>query len=389
MARPRIFRLLTPSPAVTQFLKTETSAAGVLLAAAVVALVLANTGWAEAVSDFWHTKIGFSVGPLALEEDIQHWINDGLMALFFFVVGLEIRRELTDGELSSWRRAVTPGMAAVGGMLVPAAIYGILNAGGPGGAGWGIPMATDIAFAVGVLALVGDRVPSTLRAFLLSLAIVDDIGAITVIAIFYTSDLNIGWLVAAGVLSALILVGRRFIPWSWVYVPIGIALWFFVLESGVHATIAGIALAFLLPSRINLEGVEHRLHTYTAFLVLPLFALANAGVSLSGSALAQAAGSSVTWGVGLGLVAGKLIGIPLFTYLAAGLRLGELPDGVTVRHIVGLSGLAGIGFTVSLFITGLAFTDAAIGDAAKVGIVAGSVVAGLVGIGVLRAGNDD
>lgn len=354
------------------------------MGAAVVALILANTALADTVADFWHTKVGFELGPIKLEEDLQHWINDGLMALFFFVVGLEIRRELTDGELSSFKRAITPGMAAIGGMVVPALIYTALNTGGAGSAGWGIPMATDIAFAVGVLALVGDRVPATLRAFLLSLAIVDDIGAISVIAIFYTDDLSLAWLGAAVGLSILIVLGRRFIGWSWLYVPLGLALWFFVFESGVHATIAGIVLAFLLPARMNLVGLEHRLHTYTAFLVLPLFALANAGVSLSPSSLVAAGSSQVTWGVALGLVAGKLIGIPLLTYVASGLKLGELPAGVTFRHVLGVSGLAGVGFTVSLFITGLAFTDAALSDAAKVGIVAGSVLAGVIGFMILR-----
>ncbi len=377
---------MRPTAAITRFVRTESGSAGVLLLAAVAALIAANTPIAGAVDDFWHTKLTLPLGPLSITEDIQHWINDLLMAVFFFVVGLEIRRELTVGELSSWRRAITPGMAAIGGMVLPALIYAGLNGGTEAASGWGIPMATDIAFAVGVLALVGNRVPASLRAFLLSLAIVDDIGAISVIAIFYTAELAVPWLAAAGGASVLAVSVRRLVRQGWVYVLFGLFLWLAVFESGVHATIAGILLAFLLPSSLDLEKLEHSLHKWSAYLILPLFALANAGVSLSGGALGNAVSSRVTWGVVLGLLAGKLIGIPLFAYAARWTRLGELPPGVGPRHLVGVAGLAGIGFTVSLFITGLAFEEQALTDAAKVGIVAASVLAAAIGLVVLRTG---
>jgi NhaA family Na+:H+ antiporter len=375
--------------ALTEFLRTETAGGAVLLAATALALALANSPAQDWYTDVLHHEIDVSFAWFDLREDVQHWINDALMALFFFVVGLEIKRELVVGELRSVRRAAVPAIAALGGMLVPAALFAVVNAGGPGSKGWGIPMATDIAFALGVLALFGRRIPSSLRLFLLSLAIVDDIGAIVVIAIFYSEGVSFGWLAAALVTVAVIVLVRRVgVDHVAAYVPLGLALWLFTFESGVHATIAGVALGLLTPvhhrrGRSVAEVLEHRLHPWTSFVVVPLFALANAGVIVSSEIARDAAGSRLAWGVVIGLAVGKPIGIVAAVALARRFRLGELPDGVTGGMLLGAGCVAGIGFTVSLFVADLAFGGLLL-EEAKLGVLTASLAAGAVG-GVVLA----
>jgi NhaA family Na+:H+ antiporter len=374
---------------VKEFLHTEAAGGLFLLAATVVALGWANSPFAAGYEGLWGRELTIGAGPLSVTEDLKHWVNDGLMALFFFVVGLEIKREQVVGELRDPRRASLPVLAAVGGVVVPAGIFLLLNAGGQGARGWGIPMATDIAFAIGVLAVLGSRVPAGAKVFLLTLAIVDDILAITVIAVFYSSQLAVGWLAVAAGGMALVFVlrcsGVRAIS---AYVPLGVLVWLATLESGVHATIAGVALGLATParpvgSRPVLGQLQHRLHPLSSYLVIPLFALANAGVPLGRDALGSAARSPVAWGVALGLLAGKILGVAAASLAAVRLRLGALPDDLTMRHVLGLAALAGIGFTVSLFIAELAYPGSDLVDLAKVGILAGSLASGLAGAALL------
>ncbi len=405
--------------ALRDFLHTASAGGIVLLFGAALAMVWANSPWKESYEAFWHTELSVELGPLRLTEDLRHWVNDGLMALFFFVIGLEIKRELVHGELRSPRTAALPALAALGGMIVPALLYLSVNAGRPGASGWGIPMATDIAFAVGVVALLGSRVPPSLKLFLLTLAIVDDIGAIIVIAGFYSSGLDLVALAAAAaLLAAIVVLQRTDVVWVPIYVALGVGVWLATLVSGVHATIAGVALGLLTPARplapaavarewaedladdaspadlavmtrvarasVSVaERLEHQLHPLTSFVVIPIFAVANAGVPLSADALAAPGAAAVALGVTVGLVGGKIIGITAFSWLTVRLGLGRLPDGVRWRQIVGIAGLAGIGFTVSLFIADLAFDDDALAAAAKVGILAASALAAIVGSVVL------
>jgi NhaA family Na+:H+ antiporter len=395
-----------------EFMDVEAAGGVVLLIATIASLICANTPIGDNIANFWAEEVSIvEVGNFQLHESLGEWINDGLMALFFFVVGLEIKIELVTGELRDPRRAALPAIAAIGGMVVPAGIYLLLNSGGAGADGWGIPMATDIAFAVGVLALLGSRIPSPLKVFLLTLAIVDDIGAIMVIAIFYTEDISWGWLLASvagmGVVVGLRLMRVWYIP---IYVVIGIFIWMAMLESGIHATIAGVVLGLLTPAmplrprptEVSLdptsswdtirstlfdakesvsvaERLEHAIHPWTAFVVLPLFAFANAGIEISRDSLSEAASSPVTIGIVLGLVIGKPVGIVLAAWIADVTGIGNRPAGVTWRHITGAGLLAGIGFTVSLFVTGLAFTDPIIVDDAKIGVLVASVVAATLG----------
>jgi NhaA family Na+:H+ antiporter len=353
----------------------------------VVALVWANID-TSSYADVWGHEVTIGIGDASISLSLAHWINDTLMTLFFFVVGLEIKRELVEGELRDRRNAVLPVLAALGGMVLPALLFLALNAGGAGVDGWGIPMATDIAFSLGVLAVLGTSVSSGVKLFLLTLAIVDDIGAILVIAIFYTSDLRPVWLL--GALGAVAVVGlmRRFgLQHPWMYVIPGFALWLCLYESGVHATIAGVILGLLTPvipgpTAGPAERLEHRLHPWSSFLVVPLFALANAGVVLGAGAIERASASAVTWGIAVGLIVGKVLGITTLTLLALRLGLGRLPAGMRARQVVGVAAVAGIGFTVSLFIADLSFTGALLDDA-KIGILGASVVAGALGAIVL------
>ena len=414
---------------VRNFLRTESAGGLLLLAATVLALAWANL-WGGSYEAFWSTEFRVTVGDFEVAEDLRHWVNDALMVLFFFVVGLEIKRELVVGELNDARKAMLPAIAALGGMVGPAVLYLVFNAGGPGQAGWGIPMATDIAFAVGVLAVLGDRVPSGLKLFLLSLAIVDDIGAIVVIALFYSSGIQFTWLFTALALIALIVVLRRLnVRWIPAYAVIGMVVWFATFESGVHATIAGVVLGLLTPARpadpggfpdvireagllpdepdaqsvsaiskqanevVSVaERLEYLFHPWSSFVVIPVFALANAGLVLTSESIRDALTSPVAVGVVAGLVVGKIVGISAAAWLATRTGIARLPENVSWRHIVGGAAVAGIGFTVSLFITDLAFSDADLVAEAKVGIIAASIVAGVVGAGVLtfggRAGDD-
>jgi NhaA family Na+:H+ antiporter len=370
------------------FLRDETTGAVALFAATVAAVVWANSPASDAYNSLWATELKLGIGEVAITEDLRHWVNDALMALFFFVVGLEIKRELVTGELNERRTAALPVLAALGGAIAPALIFLVIVAGGEGASGWAIPMATDIAFAIGVLALLGDRVSDGVKLFMLAVAVVDDIVAIAVIAGVYTDGLSPAWLLgaAAGV-AAVIAMRRLGIGNPLAYVPVGIAIWIAAHESGVHATIAGVVLGLLTPAgRVNgrelIRDLEHRLHPYTGFVIVPLFALANAGIALGGDALADAAASRLTWAIAIGLVLGKVIGIAATTLVGA--RAGaQLPEGMRPMHAWGIGALGGIGFTVSLFIAQLAFEDGPLQDQAKIGIFAASLVAAALGGGLL------
>jgi NhaA family Na+:H+ antiporter len=407
--------------AVRRFLATEASGGLALLAAAALALAWANSPWRQSYVDLWHTEVRLTVGGTGVEDDLRHLVNNGLMALFFLVVGLEVKRELVAGDLRDRRVAALPAVAALGGMVVPALVYLAVNAGVDGAAGWGVPMATDIAFALGVLALLGPRVPPALKLFLLTLAIVDDVGAIVVIAVAYTDHLDPWALATALALVAVAAACVRARVWSpGVYVVLGVACWFATYESGVHATLAGVAFGLLAPARPLAPGdvarewagdlsdepsaaemreltsvaretvsvaerVEYRLHPYTSFLVVPIFALANAGVRLTGDALSAPGARRVALGVVAGLVVGKLVGITAAAALAVRLRLTALPPGATWPQVTGIAAVAGIGFTVSLFIGGLAFDEPALSEAATLAVLVASVAASVLGAGLLLA----
>lgn len=353
----------------------------ILLWCTVLALVLANSPWAGAYHHLWETQPSIPGLPAGLTLSLHQWVNDGLMAIFFFVVGLEIRREFLAGSLASRRSAMLPIAAALGGMVVPALLYTLTNINGVGIRGWGIPMATDIAFALGILALVGTRVPSNLRIFLGALAIVDDLGAIVVIALFYTSALHgmalCGVLVILGIIAACDRAGAQSVV---VYLVLGVVLWAFVLMSGIHPTIAGVLLAFLVPN--SLQKLEQTLHGAVTYLIVPLFAIANAGVTLSGDRSAFT--SRIALGIIAGLAIGKPLGIMLASYGVVKAKVATLPTGVSWRHLHASSWLAGIGFTMSLFVAGLAFRDTSLVNTAKLGVIVASTVAGLVGYVLLR-----
>lgn len=401
--------------ALRRFLATEASGGVVLLLATIAALVWANSPWHESYEALWETVLSIRIGGLGIQEDLRHWVNDALMAIFFFVAGLEIKRELVVGQLRTWRQASLPAVAALGGMVVPATIFLALNPRNPAAQGWGIPMATDIAFALGVLALMGRRAPGGLKLFLLTLAIVDDIGAIVVIAFFYTQSLSpLSLFVAGALLLAMIGLRALRIAWMPAYALVGLAFWLAVFESGIHATIAGVILGLLVPARplaptevardwarelaeeptptemadmariakatvSEADRFEHALHPFSSFIIVPVFALANAGVVLSRDALTGDATGRIALSVAVALVAGKLMGVLGGAALAVRLKVGALPVGVGWRQIAGAAGLAGIGFTVSLFITDLAYDDVALQTASKIGILGASVIASIVG----------
>jgi NhaA family Na+:H+ antiporter len=416
------------------FARTEAAGGIVLLTFTALALVWANSPAGDSYFHFWELPITVGHPRFGLTASLHHWINDGLMAVFFFLVGLEIKREMLVGELASVRQAALPIAGAIGGMVVPALFYALLNAGGPGAAGWGIPMATDIAFALGVLSLLGPRVPVGIKVFLAALAIVDDIGAVLVIALFYTSAISWISLGLGGVVLALLLfLNRAGVRHPAAYAILGIVLWVAFLQSGVHATIAGVLLAMMIPARtrINedefvhraaeslrefqaacgpgetvrsnraqqeavhalevasdevqspLQRMEHRLQGIVAFGIVPLFALANAGVRLGGGSTGEFS-TPIALGVVVGLVLGKPIGITLATWLAVRSGLAALPAGASWTIVHGVSWLGGIGFTMSLFIASLAFGDGALLDSAKLGILAASVAAGGAGWILLR-----
>jgi NhaA family Na+:H+ antiporter len=367
----------------------EAASGIVLLLATAAALVWANVNSAGYAS-WWHHQLTIGPGDHAITESLVHWVNDALMTIFFFVVGLEIKRELVTGELRDRQRAALPAVAALGGMVVPALVFVAINLVNANGIdGWAIPMATDIAFAVGVLALLGPRVPSSLKLFLLTLAIVDDIGAIVVIALFYSRGLDGWWLLGAiAVTLAVFAMARLGVDHPLAYVIPGILLWWCLHEAGVEPTLAGVVLGLLTPARPRggvpvLERLENGLHPVSSFLIVPIFALANAGVVLSRAALDHARASEVTIGIVVGLVVGKFVGILGASAIALRLRIGALPDGLRMRHVAGIAALGGIGFTVSLFITDLAFRGRVIEDA-KIGVLAASAIAAVLGTLVLR-----
>lgn len=418
-----------------EFVRLETAGGLLLLLATAMALAWANSPWAGAYHDLWHLPVQVGVGGAILEKSLAHWVNDGLMAVFFFVVGLEIKREVLVGELASVKRAALPAAAALGGMVVPALLY-VAVASRAAPEGWGVPMATDIAFALGVLALLGSRVPVSLKIFLTAVAIVDDLGAVLVIALFYTGD--IAWLSLAigGVIFGLMIAGSAaHIRYPAFYAILGAALWLAFLKSGVHATVAGVLAALTIPSRraidpatfetesrailqslivgdrdpdtsiqqdrqeavqalahlsegteTPLQRLEHALHPWVTFFIMPVFALANAGVTFTGGIGPE--GRPAALGIVTGLVVGKPLGIALFSWLSVRMGLAALPSGVTWRQLFGVGALAGIGFTMSLFIAELAFDGSPLLDSAKLGILGGSVIAGLAGAIMLLRGSD-
>ena len=415
------------------FLQTEASGGVLLLVATVVALAWANSPWQGSYERFLHAELAIRLGRWGVSEDLQHWVSDAAMTLFFLVVGLEIKRELLTGELRDPRAVALPAIAALGGMLLPAAIYLVFNVGGPGSRGWGIPMATDPAFAIGLLTLAARAAPPSVKSFLLTLAIVDDIGAIVVLALFYSGRIDWAAVTVAALLCLVILgVQRINVRASGLYVLLGVGVLLATLNSGVHPTIAGVALGFLTPAaafqrpravsdeahRIANETVddpfppdadahhwlrltdlsreaipplariEHVLHPWTSYVIVPLFALVNAGVVLSSEALRDAVANPITLGVAFGLVIGKTVGVSLASLIAVRLGFARLPTGATLRHVVGTAAVAGIGFTVSLFVAELAFPDPLRQGAAKIGILAASVLAGVLALVVFRSTRD-
>ena len=417
-----------------RFMRVEAAGGIVIVAAAVMALIWANV-LTDSYADFWSTDLTLDLDFLTLEETLHGWVNDALMVIFFFVVALEIKREAVLGELRDPRRAALPVIAALGGMIVPALIFTAINAGGVGAKGWGIPVATDIAFALGVLALLGNRIPVQLKIFLLTLAVADDIGGILIIAVFLSDDLSIAWLLGAGATVVGILVMQRGgIRPIVAYVPVGIVLWLCVFESGVEATIAGVVLGLLTPAHplyqqrglaaslrdhldaydeavaqpdspqsqeeeaealrsmehlarevlSPLERLEEAVQPWSAFLIIPVFALANAGIVLTGDILTDALESELAWGVFLGLVVGKVVGVTGFSLLAVRLGVATKPAVISWPDVAGVALLSGVGFTVAIFIAGLSFSDPILVENAKIGIFTASLVAALLGFVGLR-----
>lgn len=377
---------------VAEFLRTEASGGLALLLGSAAALLWVNLIGIGGYDSFWGTELTLGIGDAAVTESLGHWVNDGLMTLFFFFISLEIKRELVTGELRQPRAAALPVLAALGGVLLPIAIFLAIAGGGEGARGWGIPMATDAAFAIGAIALLGNRVGVGVKLFLVTIAVVDDVAAICVIAVAYTGELDAAWLAAAlGGLAAVVALRALGVRRTLAYVPLGLFVWLAMLESGVHATLAGVALALLTPAhpvggRRVLEELEQRLHPIVNLGILPLFALANAGVVIGGSELSDPAGREVALAVAVGLLAGKFLGIAGATLAALRLRLGQLPPGVDLRGVLGAAALGGIGFTVSLFITPLAYSDPTLIGAAKLGILGGSVLAAALGVAILAPG---
>ncbi|MDT0575915.1 Na+/H+ antiporter NhaA [Croceicoccus sp. F390] len=372
---------------ILDFINKESIGGLALVCAAAFAMIWVNGGGEDAYRSFFAFPINVGIGDLAINKPLLLWINDGLMALFFFLVGLEVKREIVTGQLNSWHQAALPVYAAIGGMVVPALVFVAINADYPANlSGWAIPAATDIAFALGLLALLGSRVPVALKALLLAIAIIDDIGAILIIALFYTANLN---LVALGLgllpLIGLFVLNRMGVARILPYALLSLVLWVLVLKSGVHATLAGVAAAMFIPIAVGkqrpLEKLEHALHPFVAFVVLPVFAFANAGVAFTGGLDALAAPLSL--GIAAGLVIGKQVGIFGACLVATKTRIASLPPDVTLKQIYGLSCLAGIGFTMSLFIGGLAFADPAQIDAVKTGVLSGSFISAVIGMLVL------
>ncbi len=405
------------TPSLRHFIHTEAASAGLLVAVALIALVWANSPWSESYVDLWHQTLELTFAGGGLSMDLHHWVNDGLMVVFFFVIGLEVRREFSVGELTERNRLVVPVIAGIGGMVVPALLYLSLNPSGDSAAGWGVVIGTDTAFLLGTLALVGPSVSTQLRIFLLTLTVIDDIVAVTVIGVVYSDSIDLTALAVAGACLVALVVLDRVGEWrASPYVAAVVVLWIATLESGIHASIAGMLSGLLVPaadpdrrlvqkaadrvrrfqqsplpevqrearSSLNRavsvnERLQEALHGWTSFVVVPVFALANAGIDLRDGVLGDALSSPVTWGVVLGLVLGKFLGIGGGALLAVRMRMGSLPEGVGAGHTFGGAALSGIGFTVSLLIVGLAFTDQRLQDQAKVGVLLAAALAALLG----------
>ncbi len=363
---------------ILEFIQDSRAVGITLIACTLLSLWLTNSGFATEYLAFWAKEVHAPFPTLHLPHTVLHWINDGLMALFFFLVGLEIKRELTIGELSTVQKSMLPLFAALGGMLVPAGLYFLINAGTPYERGWGIPMATDIAFSLGILSLLGSRVPFGLKVFLTALAIIDDLGGILTIAIFYTETIHVEYLfVAAGLMVLLLVLNKLKVQRLFLYYIPGIILWYCILNSGIHATIAGVLLAFTIPlSRI--EELIHSLHDPVNFIIMPLFALANTAIVLP-SEWSGVFKSTINYGILAGLCLGKPLGIAIISFIAVKCKLGSLPDGVNWHHIVGAGIIAGIGFTMSIFIATLAFADNDHQLIAKVAIIMASMLSGIAG----------
>ena len=418
---------------VSKFINQEYTGGAILFVSVVVALIWANSPWSAAYHALWDMKFVVSFAGRGLDQPLHVWINDGLMALFFFVIGLELKREFMAGELSSMKKAALPMMAALGGMLVPALIYGSFNYGRPSANGWGIPMATDIAFALGILSLAGKKIPTSIKVFLSALAVADDLGAVLVIAFFYTSQIAFVPLIAGLCLLFILGIGNLMgIRSTGFYLVLGLAVWLGFLLSGIHATIAGVLIAIMIPARTKideqeyvncirrytqdfeqaipqqgalttaeqhhtiekikqlsldaetpLQKIEYALHPWVAFVIMPLFALANAGIDMDRHFFASLI-NPVSIGIVLGLVIGKFFGVFSFTWLMVKFKYAELPQNAQWNHIVGISLLAGVGFTMSLFITDLAFEDAVMINQSKSGILLASSIAGIAGIALLK-----
>jgi len=377
---------------IQEFIRLETSGGVVLMIAAIFAIIIANTSLSATYDLILGTYIKVGIGNFEIAKPAILWINDGLMAIFFFLVGLEIKREVLAGELSSFDKAILPIMAAIGGMAVPGMIFAIVNWGTPENLnGWAIPTATDIAFALGILALVGSRAPVALKIFLLAIAIIDDLGAILIIAIFYTSELSISALYISMIgFAAAVVLNRMGIQRTAPYLLVGIVMWVFVLKSGVHATLAGVLIAFTIPLKAKNEDeallykMEHGLHPWVAFLILPVFAFANAGVSFTGIGIDDLL-QPLTLGIAVGLFLGKQIGVFLATWIGVKSGIARLPENVSWKHVYGVACLTGVGFTMSLFIGSLAFTTADVMNAVRLGVVLGSVLSGLFGYVLLKS----
>ncbi len=380
---------------IEDFIDNESSSGILLIIATFMALIFSNTALAPFYESFLHIPVEIRVGALHLDKSLYHWVNDGLMAVFFLLVGLEVKRELIEGHLSSIKKVILPGIAAIGGMLVPALIYIFFNHNNPLAMnGWAIPTATDIAFALGILSLLGKRVPVSLKIFLMALAIIDDLGAIVIIALFYTTDLSLlSIVIASTALATLVIMNVLGVSRKAAYVIVGSILWVSVLKSGVHATLAGVALAFTIPLSAKnelkqvispLKEMEHGLHYWVAFFILPLFAFVNAGVNVTDISITQMSGS-VPLGIMLGLFFGKQLGVFGFSWLAIKLKLAELPEDSNWLQLYGVSILTGIGFTMSLFITSLAFTDDQLFQYTdKLAILIASFASGIIGYGILK-----
>jgi NhaA family Na+:H+ antiporter len=377
---------------IQEFIKLETSGGVVLMIAAIFAMIIANTPLSANYDLILGTYIKVGIGNFEIAKPAILWINDGLMAIFFFLVGLEIKREVLAGELSSFDKAILPIMAAIGGMAVPGIIFAIINWGTPENLnGWAIPTATDIAFALGILALIGSRAPISLKIFLLAIAIIDDLGAIVIIAIFYTSELSLSALSFSVIgFAAAVALNRMGVQRTAPYLLVGIVMWVFVLKSGVHATLAGVLIAFTIPLKTKNEDeallykMEHGLHPWVAFLILPVFAFANAGVNFTGIGIDDLL-QPLTLGIAVGLFLGKQIGVFLATWIGVKSGIARLPENVSWKHVYGVACLTGVGFTMSLFIGSLAFTTADVMNAVRLGVVLGSVLSGIIGYLLLKS----